>query len=107
MPTNDQVPIENVVVAESGDDSDDEWNYIKVNKGQTKEEQGDEQKVTAENGEENKEYSKLVLEEFVASPIPLPAFIPEPDLIYQLDEETHPIVEACAADIEETCNEVN
>lgn len=32
LPTNNSVPIENVVVAESGDDSDDGWNYIKVNK---------------------------------------------------------------------------
>lgn len=32
LPTNNSVPIENVVVAESGDDSDDGWDYIKVNK---------------------------------------------------------------------------
>lgn len=32
LPTNNSVPIENVVVNESGDDSEDEWNYIKVDK---------------------------------------------------------------------------
>lgn len=32
LPTNNSVPIENVVVAESGDDSEDEWDYIKVDK---------------------------------------------------------------------------
>lgn len=32
LPTNNSVPIESVVVAESGDDSDDGWDYIKVNK---------------------------------------------------------------------------
>lgn len=32
LPINNSVPIENVVVAESGDDSEDEWDYIKGDK---------------------------------------------------------------------------
>lgn len=31
-PTNNQIQVESVIVAESGEDSDDEWNYIKVDK---------------------------------------------------------------------------
>lgn len=78
LPTNDQVPIENIIVAESGDDSEDEWNYIKVDQNTTKSD-----KATPEPERiEEAEVSKPVLEDSVEDTVTPPtASIGEPDII--------------------------
>lgn len=78
LPTNDQVPIENVIVAESGDDSDDEWNYIKVDKSTTKSDKASPEPERIEEAED----SKPVLEDSVEdTATPPTASIGEPDII--------------------------
>lgn len=87
LPTNDQVPIENVIVAESGDDSDDEWNYIKVDKSTTKSDKASPEPERIEEAED----SKPVLEDSVEdTATPPTASIGEPDIIASqvLEEDT-------------------
>lgn len=109
LPTNDQVPIENVVVAESGDDSDDEWNYIQVSKSQkdTEEPHNDAEKeieheAADEEEEEDKENYKPV--DDITSPTPPTASIGEVDI--GQTEESHAISQAIAVETEELCSEV-
>lgn len=80
--------MENVVVAESGDDSDDEWNYIQVNK----------------NGEEDTENNKST--EDIVSPSPPTASIGEPDNDLIPPGESHALSQAIA-ESEESCAEVS
>lgn len=75
LPTNNSVPIENVVVNESGDDSEDEWNYIKVDK--EKPEQDREPSVILQGEPETDQ-----LKEDTASPTPTATFS-ETDFIVQ------------------------
>lgn len=84
LPSNDQVAIESVIVAESGDDSDDEWNYIKVDENATK---SDKTSPEPERDEET-EVSKPVLEDSIRSSTPPTASIgePEPDVIASQEE---------------------
>lgn len=111
LPTNDQVPIENVVVAESGDDSDDEWNYIQVSKNQEDiekarkdaEKEIQDEAADEEEEEEDKENYKPV--EDITSPTPPTASIGEVD-IGQV-EESHAIAQAIAIETEELCSEVS
>lgn len=76
------------MVAESGDDSEDEWNYVKVDK----------------NGKEDTETHKLT--ENIVSPSPPTVSIGEPD-DHDIEsvEEAHAIAQAIA-EPEETCLEV-
>lgn len=80
--------MENVVVAESGEDSDDEWNYIKVNK----------------NGEE-KDTEIKASEDPITSPSPPTASIGEPELEIGQAEESHALAQAIA-ESQESCSEV-
>lgn len=86
LPTNNQVPIENVIVAESGDDSDDEWNYIKVNKdGATSEKSNENLNVDAESVVSNSDKDndeKPVIDD--TAPTPNTPSTGEPDIVEQL-----------------------
>lgn len=103
LPTNNSVPIENVVVAESGEDSDDEWNYIKVDK----EKQSEHERETPVelDSENDKDHPKASAEEdaFLTSPTPPTASIGESDFVNQ---ESHAIAQAFA-EPEEACSEVH
>lgn len=101
LPSNNSVPVENVVVAESGDDSDDEWNYIKVDKDKLN------QKLETPVGlgsDLEKEALKQAIDEdaVITSPTPPTASLGETDLINQ---ESHAIAQALA-EPEEACTEV-
>lgn len=87
LPTNDLL-VENVVVAESGEDSEDEWNYIKVNK----------------NGDEESGANKST-EDIANSPTPPTASIGEPDIDLPSAEESHAVAQAIA-ESQEICSEV-
>lgn len=100
LPTNNSVPIENVVVADSGDESEDEWNYIKVDK--EKLEQDRETPVELDI-EHDKEHSKQAADEDITSPTPPTASLGETDFINQ---QSHAIAQALAQP-EEACSEVN
>lgn len=76
MPTNDQVPIENVIVAESGDDSEDEWNYIKVDKNATT---SDKATPEPQRDEEAEASGKPVQEDSITSSTTPTASIGEPE----------------------------
>lgn len=93
MPTNDQVSIENVIVVESGDDSEDEWNYIKVDKNVTK----SDKELPEQERDEEIEICKPVLEDSITSSTPPTASIGEPDIIVGQDVE----------DVEDNYTEVN
>lgn len=100
LPTNNSVPIENVVVAESGDDSEDEWNYIKVDKEIPEQEH---QSLIGSEDELGKESSKPIIEEAdIISSTPPTASASEIDLIHQ---ESHAIAQAFV-EPEEVCSEV-
>lgn len=96
LPTNSSVPIENVVVAESGDDSDDEWNYIKVDK-----EKPDQELDTPIELDSDKEV-KPAADEDITSPTPPTTSLGEIDFINQ---ESHAIAQAFV-EPEEVCSEV-
>lgn len=96
LPTNDQVPVENVIVAESGEDSDDEWNYIKVDKNDTKSD-----KATPEpEPEPEPEYEQLeikpIQEDSIQSATPPTASIGEPDIVLS-HEAVHTEVSSSSA----------
>lgn len=95
LPTNNSVPIENVVVNESGDDSEDEWNYIKVDK--EKPEQDRETPVTLQSDQETDQ-----LKEETASPTPPTATFSETDFIHQQSDALAQTI----ASPEEACIEV-
>lgn len=100
LPTNNSVPIENVVVvAESGDESEDEWNYFKGDK--EKPEQDRETPVQLDT-EHDKEHSKPAAEEDITSPTPPTVSLGETDFINQ---QSHAIAQAFAQP-EEACSEV-
>ena len=123
LPTNSSVPIENVVVAESGDDSEDEWNYIKV-ADKEKPDQERELPVELESEHDEKESLKEVVaadndddqeaaviaaasaavqeDAFITSPTPPTASLGETDFINQ---QSHAIAQALA-EPEEACSEV-
>lgn len=103
LPTNNSVPIENVVVAESGDDSDDEWNYIKVNSDK-KSEQERETPVELDT-EHDKDHSIPAAEEdaILTSPTPPTASLGE--TVDFVNHESHAIAQAFA-EPEEACTEV-
>lgn len=104
LPINNSVPIENVVVAESGDDSEDEWDYIKGDK--EKHLQQDIQPLADVDHD-----SDLLLEKdqqhidehesFVTSPTPPTASLGAADFI----EPSHAVAQAFA-EPEEACVEV-
>lgn len=132
LPTNNSVPIENVVVAESGDDSDDDWDYIHVKKDQkiegaepqiqgVEQQKQQPQEHQVEQELEQQQEPQLVQElehleqeqqfhhqEFVddeaaiTSPTPPTASIGETDLINQ---ESHAVAQAFAEPVE-ACSEV-
>lgn len=99
LPTNNSVPIENVVVAESGDDSEDEWDYIKVDKEKTEQERGT--PVALQSEQEQKEDIHQ-LKEDIPSPTP-PTFALEE--IESINQESNALAPAIAQP-EETCTEV-
>ncbi|XP_031630592.1 uncharacterized protein LOC116345413 [Contarinia nasturtii] len=106
LPTNNSVPIENVVVAESGEDSDDEWNYIKVDKEKQPEQENKtpieleiEQPEEAASSEQHQEEA---VEEDITSPTPPTASIGETDFVNQ---QSHAIAQAFA-EPEEVCTEL-
>lgn len=103
LPTNSSVPIENVVVAESGDDSEDEWNYIKVDK-EKQSEQERETSVELDDSDLDKNHSKQAVDEdaLLTSPTPPTAPLGETDFVNQ---ESHAIAQAFA-EPEEACSEV-
>lgn len=105
LPTTDNT-VENVVVIESGDESEDEWNYVQVNK----------------NGEEQTEKTKSTVN--IRSPSPPTVSVDEPEQQQQpqefgqqhleelvdhqsvaTPEESHAISQAFAVS-EEICAEV-
>lgn len=121
LPTNSSVPIENVVVAESGDDSEDEWNYIA---GKEKPDQERETPVELESEHDEKESLKEVgaadnddqeaaviaaasaavpEDAIITSPTPPTASLGETDFINQ---QSHAIAQALA-EPEEACSEVS
>lgn len=81
--------VENVVVAESGDESEDEWNYIQGNK--------DASEIT--------ETTKST-EDIAISPSPPTASIGEPEIEHPTPEESHAIAQAIV-ESQESCTEVN
>lgn len=105
LPTNNSVPIENVVVAESGDDSDgdDGWNYIH---GEKEKQSGQERDTPVEliDSENEKDHSKPAIEvdSILTSPTPPTASIGETEFVNQ---ESHAIAQAFA-EPEEACSEV-
>lgn len=106
LPTNNQVPIENVVVAESGDESEDEWNYIKVDKEKPEQDNKSEDRETPNielESEHDKEQSKQAAEEDITSPTPPTASLGETDFVNQ---QSHAIAQAFAQP-EEACSEVS
>lgn len=105
LPTNNQVPIENVVVAESGDDSEDEWNYIKVDKEKPEQEKTEDRETpnVELESEHDIEPSKEVAEGDITSPTPPTASLGETDFINQ---QSHAIAQAFAQP-EEACSEVS
>lgn len=88
LPTNDHL-VENVVVPESGEESEDEWNYIKVNK----------------NGEEEPDTNKST-EDIANSPTLPTASIGEPDIDLITAEQSHAVAQAIA-EPQEICSKVN
>lgn len=96
LPTNNSVPIENVVVNESGDDSEDEWDYIKVDK--EKPEQSDRETFATLQSEQEKDN----LKEDITSPTPPTATFNETEFINQ---QSHALAQAIAQP-EEACTEV-
>lgn len=87
LPTNDQVPIENIIVAESGDDSDDEWNYIKVDKNTTKSDKASPEPERIEEAELSKPVLISSVEDTATPPT---ASIGEPDFLgSQVVEDTY------------------
>lgn len=126
LPTNSSVPIENVVVAESGDDSDDEWDYIKGADNQKADqeretpvkletEQSDKESLKEANidaaataavaDDDNEAAAAGTIEEdaIITSPTPPTAPLGEPDFINQ---QSHAIAQALA-EPEEACSEVS
>lgn len=113
LPTNNSVPIENVVVAESGDDSEDEWNYIKV-ENKEKPDQERETPVEADSEHDDKESLKeadiaakiaagfVEDDAIITSPTPPTASLGETDFFNQ---QSHAIAQALA-EPEEACSEV-
>lgn len=107
LPTNNSVPIENVVVAESGEDSDDEWNYIKVDKEKQSEQEakapvnldGVQPEKEAASSEQHQDEA---VEEDITSPTPPTASIGETDFVHQ---QSHAIAQAFV-EPEEVCTEV-
>lgn len=114
LPTNNSVPIENVVVAESGDDSEDEWNYIKVADKEEKPDQEREKSVEFKSEQDEKKNLEEVaaayndddeeaaVQEDITSPTPPTASLGEKDFINQ---QSHAIAQALA-EPEEACSEV-
>lgn len=109
LSTNNSVHIENVVVAESGDDSDDEWNYIHVNKEKSEENRQtpvaleiEDEKILkpAAGAEEVEEDVEVAI---ITSPTPPTASLGEAEFTNQ---ESHAIAQAFA-EPEEVCTEVN
>lgn len=107
LPTNNSVPIENVVVADSGDDSEDEWDYIKVDKENPEQDHGTPIVALQKGGEEEKEVEKKEvgeekghLIEDIASPTPPPpaATFDETEFI---NHQSPTLVEAIAQPEEE------
>lgn len=95
LPTNNSVPIENVVVAESGDDSEDEWDYIKVDKEKPEQ---DRETSVALGSEQEKDH----LRENISSSPPPTATFGETEFINQ---QSHALAQAIAQP-EEACTEV-
>lgn len=102
LPTNNSVPIENVVVNESGDDSEDEWDYFKGDKAKP-EEQDRETSVTLQS-EPEKDHLKEEDISLPTSPPPPPttATFGETEFISQ---QSHALAQAIAQP-EEACTEV-
>lgn len=105
LPINNSVPIENVVVAESGDDSEDEWDYIKGDKGKQSEHDPDACSASVEHDtnlllEKNQQIDEP--ESLVASPTPPTASLVDVDFI----APSHAVVQAFV-EPEEACVEVS
>lgn len=106
LSTNNSVHIEHVTVGESGDDSDDEWNYIQV----TKEKPEEEHQTPVELEIEGEKIAKpaagaveIEEEAIITSPTPPTASLGEAEFTNQ---ESHAIAQAFA-EPEEVCTEVN
>lgn len=95
LPTNNSVPIENVVVNESGDDSEDEWNYIKVDKENPEQDHENSVKLQSEQEKDH-------LKEDIASPTPPTATFSETEFI---EQQSHDLAETIAQP-EKSCTEV-
>lgn len=105
LPTNNQVPNENVL-GESGDESEDEWKFIKGDKEkpEQKEQEDDNRETPVEfEIEHDKDHLKQAAEEDITSPTPPTASLGETDFINQ---QSHAIAQAFAQP-EESCSEVN
>lgn len=98
LPTNNSVPIQNVVV-ESGDDSDDEWDYVKVNKEEKSKAEQHREFVEHEQQASEKQFN----EDEITSPTPPTASLGEADFIEP--EESHAEAQALA-EPEEACSEL-
>lgn len=107
LPTNNQVTVENVVVVESGDDSDDEWDYIQVNKDKAEQQEQQQQAQDIESAElvsakgdqiETTQQFEEVAAAVSSAPLEL--------LLGEEPQIAHAVAQAFA-EPEEACTEVN
>lgn len=107
LPTNNPVAVENVLVDESGDDSEDEWDYVKVNKEKAEQERNTEGAEAI--GAKGNDIDSLNVgqDQEARSPTLSALSVDEKELVVEqpFTEQSHTIAQALV-EPEETCGEV-